>query len=80
MLCPPSSVMSRSFNQLERMEKTLESVRSNFNTVRTGRASPSLLDRIEVRGSLEPNNNRVSLELLDYAVQEGSCVACTDLG
>lgn len=33
---------------LERMEKTLESVRGNFNTVRTGRAAPSLLDRIEV--------------------------------
>lgn len=33
---------------LERMEKTLESVRSNFNTVRTGRASASLLDRVEV--------------------------------
>ena len=35
---------------MERMEKTLDSVRGNFNTVRTGRASPSLLDRIEVRG------------------------------
>ncbi|CAI5513227.1 unnamed protein product [Closterium sp. Naga37s-1] len=34
--------------QMERMEKTLDSVRGNFNTVRTGRASPSLLDRIEV--------------------------------
>lgn len=33
---------------IERMEKTLESVKNNFNTVRTGRASPSLLDRIEV--------------------------------
>lgn len=33
---------------VERMEKTLESVKGNFNTVRTGRASPSLLDRIEV--------------------------------
>ncbi|MCO5567713.1 hypothetical protein L7F22_021407 [Adiantum nelumboides] len=33
---------------LERMEKTLESVKTNFNTVRTGRASPALLDRIEV--------------------------------
>lgn len=33
---------------LERMEKTLESVKNNFNTVRTGRASPALLDRIEV--------------------------------
>ncbi|GJP29473.1 hypothetical protein CLOM_g16743 [Closterium sp. NIES-68] len=30
------------------MEKTLDSVRGNFNTVRTGRASPALLDRIEV--------------------------------
>ncbi|KAI5076407.1 hypothetical protein GOP47_0008472 [Adiantum capillus-veneris] len=39
---------------LERMEKTLESVKNNFNTVRTGRASPALLDRIEVEyyGSL----------------------------
>ncbi|KAH7297758.1 hypothetical protein KP509_25G011000 [Ceratopteris richardii] len=33
---------------LERMEKTLESVKNNFNTVRTGRASPALLDRVEV--------------------------------
>eukprot|EP00271_Cylindrocystis_brebissonii_P014593 TRINITY_DN35993_c0_g1_i1.p1 TRINITY_DN35993_c0_g1~~TRINITY_DN35993_c0_g1_i1.p1 ORF type:complete len:291 (+),score=70.07 TRINITY_DN35993_c0_g1_i1:113-985(+) len=33
---------------LERMEKSLESVKNNFNTVRTGRASPSLLDRVEV--------------------------------
>lgn len=33
---------------LERMEKTLESVKGNFNTVRTGRASPALLDRVEV--------------------------------
>ncbi|CAM6088522.1 unnamed protein product [Calypogeia fissa] len=33
---------------MERMEKTLETVKGNFNTVRTGRASPSLLDRVEV--------------------------------
>eukprot|EP00250_Pteridium_aquilinum_P000391 c10426_g1_i1 orf=433-1260(-) len=33
---------------LERMQKTLESVKGNFNTVRTGRASPALLDRVEV--------------------------------
>lgn len=31
-----------------RMTKTIESVRSSFNTVRTGRASPALLDRIVV--------------------------------
>ncbi|KAJ7538030.1 hypothetical protein O6H91_11G031800 [Diphasiastrum complanatum] len=33
---------------MERMEKAIESVKSNFNTIRTGRASPSLLDRVEV--------------------------------
>lgn len=31
-----------------RMEKTLESVRNNFNTIRTGRAAPSILDRVMV--------------------------------
>jgi hypothetical protein len=33
---------------MERMEKTLESTKSSFNTVRTGRANPSLLDRVHV--------------------------------
>ncbi|CAM8931465.1 unnamed protein product [Rhodiola kirilowii] len=32
----------------ERMEKTIENVKTNFNSIRTGRASPSMLDRIEV--------------------------------
>ncbi|KAK4731950.1 hypothetical protein R3W88_024938 [Solanum pinnatisectum] len=32
----------------ERMEKTVETVRSNFNSIRTGRASPAMLDKIEV--------------------------------
>ncbi|OIT26407.1 PREDICTED: ribosome-recycling factor, chloroplastic [Nicotiana attenuata] len=32
----------------ERMEKTIENVRSNFNSIRTGRASPAMLDKIEV--------------------------------
>ncbi|KAK9083912.1 hypothetical protein Scep_030383 [Stephania cephalantha] len=32
----------------KRMEKTIETVRDNFNAVRTGRANPSMLDRIEV--------------------------------
>jgi ribosome recycling factor len=31
-----------------RMNGAVESVRSNFTTIRTGRANPSLLDRIEV--------------------------------
>jgi ribosome recycling factor len=34
---------------MERMEKSLEAVRRSFTTVRTGRANPSMLDRIEVR-------------------------------
>ncbi|CAI6007287.1 unnamed protein product [Closterium sp. NIES-65] len=42
------SAVSAALGAMERMEKTLDSVRGNFNTVRTGRASPSLLDRIEV--------------------------------
>ncbi|KAI7990363.1 hypothetical protein LOK49_LG12G01267 [Camellia lanceoleosa] len=32
----------------ERMEKTIETVRSNFNSIRTGRANPSMLDRVQV--------------------------------
>ncbi|XP_022159166.1 ribosome-recycling factor, chloroplastic isoform X2 [Momordica charantia] len=31
-----------------RMEKTIDTVRSNFNSIRTGRANPSMLDKIEV--------------------------------
>ncbi|PPD93607.1 hypothetical protein GOBAR_DD09438 [Gossypium barbadense] len=32
----------------ERMEKTIETVRANFNSIRTGRANPSMLDKVEV--------------------------------
>ncbi|KAG6492495.1 hypothetical protein ZIOFF_047458 [Zingiber officinale] len=32
----------------DRMEKTIETVRASFNAVRTGRANPSMLDRVEV--------------------------------
>ncbi|XP_038972117.1 ribosome-recycling factor, chloroplastic isoform X2 [Phoenix dactylifera] len=32
----------------ERMEKTIEMVQGNFNAVRTGRANPAMLDRVEV--------------------------------
>lgn len=32
----------------QRMEKTIETVRTNFNSVRTNRANPSMLDRVEV--------------------------------
>ncbi|XP_056176070.1 ribosome-recycling factor, chloroplastic isoform X3 [Syzygium oleosum] len=32
----------------QRMEKTIETVRSKFNSVRTGRANPAMLDKVEV--------------------------------
>ena len=40
------------------MEKTIDAVREKFNTVRTGRASPKILDRINVEyyGTLTPLN------------------------
>lgn len=31
-----------------RMERTLDNVRTNFSSIRTGRATPSMLDKIEV--------------------------------
>lgn len=41
---------------MERMEKSVDSIRGNFNTVRTGRANPSILDRVEVEyyGAMTP--------------------------
>ncbi|KAK1313211.1 hypothetical protein QJS10_CPA06g01542 [Acorus calamus] len=35
-------------NAKDKMEKTIETVRASFNSVRTGRANPSMLDRVEV--------------------------------
>ncbi|GMI73819.1 chloroplast ribosome recycling factor, Arabidopsis thaliana chloroplast ribosome recycling factor [Hibiscus trionum] len=32
----------------EKMEKTIETVRMNFNSIRTGRANPAMLDKVEV--------------------------------
>jgi ribosome recycling factor len=34
--------------QKGRMEKTIEIVRTSFNSVRTGRSNPDMLDKIEV--------------------------------
>ena len=34
--------------QMDRMDKSLDSVQRNFATVRTGRANPAMLDRIDV--------------------------------
>ena len=30
------------------MQKTLDNLKSQFNTLRTGRANPTILDRIEI--------------------------------
>src|SRR5438874_8176831 len=35
-------------NATRRMDKSIESTRQEFNSVRTGRASPALLDRVQV--------------------------------
>lgn len=32
----------------ERMEKTIETVRSKFNSIRTGRTNPAMLDKVQV--------------------------------
>ncbi|HEX8271433.1 MAG TPA: ribosome recycling factor [Longimicrobiaceae bacterium] len=51
--------MSSSLNNArERMEKALETVRREFSGVRTGKASPALLDsvRVEAYGSMLPVN------------------------
>lgn len=34
--------------QKARMEKTIDTVRSSFNSIRTGRSNPAMLDKIEV--------------------------------
>ena len=41
---------------MERMEKSIDSIRNNFNTVRTARANATILDRIEVEyyGAMTP--------------------------
>ena len=43
--------MTTHASQMERMEKSLESVTSNFASIRTGRATPTMLDRVKVHTS-----------------------------
>ena len=47
----------------ERMAKSVESAQHEFSTVRTGRASPSLLDRIVVDyyGAMTPLNQLATI-------------------
>lgn len=53
---------------IERMEKSLETIKTNFNSIRTGRASPALLDRIEVEYYGSPVNLK---SLAQVSVQDG---------
>src|ERR671925_1542600 len=50
-----------------RMDKSIESTRQEFNSVRTGRASPTLLDRIHVDyyGSPTPLNGVANISVPD---------------
>ena len=49
----------------EKMEKSVESLKANYSTIRTGRASASLLDRIEADyyGSPTPVNQIASITI-----------------
>lgn len=51
----------------ERMDKTIEATQRSFNTIRTGRASTSLLDRVMVEyyGSETPLNTLANLSTPD---------------
>ena len=46
-----------------RMDKSIESTRQEFNSVRTGRASPALLDRVQVDyyGTATPLKNLATI-------------------
>ena len=37
------------------MEKTIETVRTNFNSIRTGRTNPAMLDKVEVSIFIQVN-------------------------
>ena len=49
----------------EKMSKTIEALKSNYATLRTGRAATSMLDRIEVDyyGSMTPINQLSSITI-----------------
>jgi ribosome recycling factor len=49
----------------ERMGKSVESLKQNLNTVRTGRASPSMLDRVKVEyyGAETPLNQMATISV-----------------
>ena len=52
---------------MDRMEKAMEVMTDNFSTVRTGRANPNMLDRIEVDyyGAMTPLKSLSNTNNLD---------------
>lgn len=54
-------------NMMERMEKALTSLESNLTTIRTGRANPTILDRVEIEyyGSMTPVNQVASISVVE---------------
>lgn len=49
----------------DRMSKSVESVKQNLNTIRTGRASPAMLDRVQVDyyGAMTPISQMASISV-----------------
>ena len=56
-----------SFDAKAKMEKTLEGIKNEMNTIRTGRASASLLERVQVEyyGSMMPINQLARIQVLE---------------
>ena len=54
-------------NTEERMEKAIETLRHNLIEIRTGRANPAILDRVEVDyyGSPTPVNQMASIQVVE---------------
>lgn len=51
----------------DRMNKAIEALESNLRTIRTGRANPTILDRVEVEyyGSMMPINQVASVSVVE---------------
>lgn len=50
-------------NARERMDKAIDSVLSNFNSIRTGRSNPAMLDKVEVEYYGSPVNLRTIAQI-----------------
>jgi len=76
------SVDEASLDAEERMIKSIESVKKNLQTIRTGRANPSILDRVQVEyyGAPTPLNQLASISVpssqqLSISPFDKSCIS-----